>query len=42
MARTDVLRATALHSPSRWVIEIGTHHPKRILHTSLATVTPTR
>jgi hypothetical protein len=29
MARTDVLRATALHSPSRWVIEAGTGFARR-------------
>ncbi len=33
MARTDVLRATALHSPSRWVIDIGTRFAKRTLRT---------
>lgn len=31
MVRTDTLRATALHAPPRWVIDIGTGFPKRTL-----------
>lgn len=33
MARTDVLRVTSLHSPSRWVIEIGTAFAKETVRT---------
>lgn len=45
MARTDTLRVTALHHPSRWVVEVGTGFAKRTLRVrfadagSLATVT---